>query len=327
MAPFRIVLAAGAAIVTVLALLGMFPAAMAAAAVLVPSVMVLYLLDVDLYEDEPLVTVVATMLWGAIAGVGLGFVAKEMAPSGVELLLSSGPSRVLTLGVVLPLAGLVLALVGPLVLLRHPKFNDVLDGVTFGAASAVCLAGAQAIVQGSDLFAEGLRPVGAVGPWVFRTFSQGVLIPVLWACAVGAVGAALWLRYRAPVRDRTALGALGKPALAALAGGALLVAASVLVLELEPAWTFVSLLPLDLIGVVLLRRAIHLGLLEESLEIPIGPEVTCPNCGHPTPRHTFCIACGIALAAMPKRPARRERPEPDPGPGAEHGIEPTGEGA
>ncbi len=323
MAPFRILLGIGAAIVAALALLGLFPVAMAAAAALVPFVMVLYLLDVDLYEDEPLVVVAATMLWGAVAGVGLGLVAKALAPSGVELLLSPASSRVLALGVLIPVAGLVLALAGPLVLLRYRRFNDVLDGVTFAAASAVCLAGALAIVEGSDLFAQGLRPVGAAMPWVFRTLSQGVLIPVLWACSVGVAGAALWLRFRAPVRDRAALGAVGRPAVASLTAAALLVVGSTLLLELQPVWAFVALIPLDLVALILLRRAIHLGLLEESLEVPIGPDITCPNCGRPTPRHTFCIACGIALSAMPKARPDRSPPNAPVGPGPEG---PGGEG-
>jgi hypothetical protein len=56
----------------------------------------------------------------------------------------------------------------------------------------------------------------------------------------------------------------------------------------------------DLVVIVLLRRAIHVGLLEESLEIPVGAEFSCPNCGEPTARHTFCGHCGISLQALPK---------------------------
>jgi len=317
MAPFRILLIVGAVLVGGLAAFGLFPVALVAAAALVPLVMVLYLLDVDLYEDEPALVVVTTMLWGTLVGIGLGFAAKALTPSGTQQLLASTSSQVWTRGVALPLAGLALALVGPLVLLANRKFNDVLDGVTFGAASAVCLAGAQALVDGSSLFTQGL---GAAAPWVFRMLSQGVLIPVLWACSVGIVGGALWLRFRAPVRDRAAMGPVGRPAVAIVLAAILLVGGSILLLQLQPAWSFAALLPVDLIAVILLRRAIHVGLLEESLEIPIGPEITCPNCGRPTPRHTFCMNCGIALAALPKRRHHgRAAPAPNP--------EPTGEGA
>ena len=52
-----------------------------------------------------------------------------------------------------------------------------------------------------------------------------MLQPVIAAGAIGAVAAAFWLRYRAPVTDRKALGVVGLPAIALIAGAALLVAA------------------------------------------------------------------------------------------------------
>ena len=50
-----------------------------------------------------------------------------------------------------------------------------------------------------------------------------------------------------------------------------------------------------MIGLALLRRALHLGLVEEAAEVEIGPPIVCANCGAPTARHTFCGNCGIAL--------------------------------
>jgi hypothetical protein len=71
------------------------------------------------------------------------------------------------------------------------------------------------------------------------------------------------------------------------------------------------LLALDVAGLIWLRRVLHLGLVEESLEIEVGEEIICPNCRQPTPQHTFCINCGIALAALPK--SRPPRGAPSPG--------------
>jgi hypothetical protein len=65
-------------------------------------------------------------------------------------------------------------------------------------------------------------------------------------------------------------------------------------------WWLLCLLALDAVTMLWLRRVIHLGLLEESAEIPIGPPITCANCGASTPRHTFCINCGVSLQALPK---------------------------
>ena len=105
--------------------------------------------------------------------------------------------------VVLPLVGGALMLVGPLVLLPYRKFNDVLDGATFGATAGVTFAGAQVIVQSLDLFQAGLQPGGDTFSWVMRILLHSVLVPVIAGGAIGACAGAFWLRYRAPVRDRT----------------------------------------------------------------------------------------------------------------------------
>ena len=65
---FRNALMLGVALVIVLAIVGAFPLAVSTAAVLVPLLMVLYLWDVDVYEDEPRTVLGATMLWGAVMG-------------------------------------------------------------------------------------------------------------------------------------------------------------------------------------------------------------------------------------------------------------------
>ena len=86
----------------------------------------------------------------------------------------------------------------------------MLDGATFGAASAVSFSGAHLLVQSADLLGAGLRPAGDPLPWVIQLVSLGVLQPVIAAGAIGAVAAAFWLRYRAPITDRHALGIVGR---------------------------------------------------------------------------------------------------------------------
>jgi hypothetical protein len=295
-----VALLGGSAAIVVLAALRLFPVALVAAAVLVPLTTVTYLIAVDLYESEPVRVLAATMAWGVLAGVGLGFAGRALAPSGVELLIAGTASRLLARGVALPLAGLVLAAAGPLLLLRYRWFNDVLDGVTFGAASAVSLAGAQALVVGAGLFTAGVRPPGAVSAWIWRLLAQGVAIPVLWAAAVGLACGSFWLRFRAPVRDRSALGPIGHPATAVPMAAVLVVGAAVVQLELQPLGALLALVPLDLLALLALRMAIHVGLLEEIQEVPTGAEIECPNCDARIARLSFCSNCGIALSALPK---------------------------
>ncbi len=57
---------------------------------------------------------------------------------------------------------------------------------------------------------------------------------------------------------------------------------------------------LAVVALLWLRRIIHVGLLQEADEIPIGPDIVCPECGHPTPHHTYCGHCGTSLKALPK---------------------------
>ncbi len=300
MRTFRLAFAVGVALIVGLALLGFYPIALASAAVLVPLLFVLYLWDVDIYEDEPIWVIGATMLWGVVAGAAFGVLARGLGTAGgFEFDLTD--TLVAAVGV--PLLEGALMIAGPLVQLRWERFNDVLDGATFGAASAVAFAGVHLIVQSLPIFSAGLRPAGDPLPWVVQLLSLGVLQPVIAAGAIGALAAALWLRYRAPVTDRHALGLVGRPFFALLAAAALLVAASL-------AKTLLPLIPQTLVLAVVavlallwLRRALHLGLIQESREITVERDLRCPNCGLMTPEHTFCGQCGVALRAVPR--ARR----------------------
>jgi hypothetical protein len=214
--------------------------------------------------------------------------------------------------VLVPLLGTALVVAGPLILLPYRKFNDVLDGATFGGAAAVTFAGAQVITQSSAfLGSAGLHPVGSLGFWIVRLLELSVAVPVLAATVIGAAVAAFWLRYRAPVRDRDALGILGRPPIALAAAAAFLILGALAQIYLSALFALIALLVLDVAGLIWLRRVLHLGLVEESLEIDVGDEIVCANCGQPTPRHTFCLNCGIALAALPKARPARGAPSPE----------------
>jgi hypothetical protein len=297
MRSFRLAFAAGVVIILGLALLGFYPVALASAAVLVPLLMVLYLWDVDIYEDEPLWVIGTTMLWGVVVGAVYGALLRGL-PSAVGFGRTDIADTLLA-GVGLPIVEGALMIAGPLILLRWKMFNDVLDGATFGAASAVAFSGAHLIVQSLPMFGAGLRPAGDALPWIVQLLSLGVLQPIIAAGAIGALGAALWLRYRAPVSDRKALGLVGVPIMALLGALALLVAAGL-------AKTLLTLIPQTLVLAVIaaiallwLRRALHVGLLQESREAGIRGDIRCPNCGLMTPEHTFCGNCGVALRALP----------------------------
>jgi hypothetical protein len=317
-AGFRVALAVGAGVVAGLAAARLFGVALIAAALLLPLLVVVYLIDVDVYEEEPAWAVTVTIVWGAIAGAAFGVLALHVAPSAVDVVVHGGSQYLVVQGLVLPFAGLLVLLVGPLSLLHYRRFNDVLDGVTFGASTAAAFAGAQAIAYGVHFLGSGVQPGGAVAPWIWRLLSLGVALPLLMMGAAGAVCAALWLRYRAPARDAEALGWAGHPVVAVPLAAVLVMGGTVGETFLGPGPWLAWLAAFDVVAIVLLRRAIHIGLLEEALEIPIGPELTCPNCRARTARHTFCGNCGISLQALPKTrpPAAASVGAPEPGPSA-----------
>lgn len=309
---FRIALALGAGVIAGLAAARLFPLALIAAAMLLPLLVVLYLLDVNVYEDEPAWAMALTIAWGALAGVGFGILALAITPSASSLIVQGNSQYLVGQGLVLPFCGLFVLLGGPLVLLRYHRFNSVLDGVTFGACSAAAFGGAEAITYGFHVLSAGIRPNGAVLPWIWRLLAIGFGMPILTMGAAAAACAALWLRYRAPARDAQALGPLGHPVVA-LPVAALLVMGGAVGETFLPAGAWLGwLAAFDIVVIVLLRRAIHVGLLEESLQIPIGPEFTCPNCGERTARHTFCSHCGISLQALPKSRHEAGAPSVEP---------------
>jgi hypothetical protein len=261
---YRLALGLGTAAIVVLAALGLFPAALIAAALLLPLLVALYLVDVNAYGEEPVWAVSLTMGWGAAAGVGFGLLALAVAPSPASVIVSGTSQYLVVQGLVLPFCGFFVLLLGPLVLLRYQHFNAVLDGVTFGATTGASFGGAQAITYSAHLIGAGLRPGGAVLPWIWRLLSVGLGMPIVTVGAAAAACAALWLRYRAPVRDAQALGTLGHPAVALPLGGVLVAGAAVGETFLSPGGWLIWLIAFDLVAISLLRRTIRVGLLEES---------------------------------------------------------------
>ena len=297
---FRIVLVTCAVAVILLGALRLFGVALIVAALLMPLLTILYIYDVDVYDDEPARGFALTVLWGAVTGAVTGAIAKAITSSGTSLIDRSSSSHVLVGGIVIPLLGVILMLAGPLLLLRVRKYDNALDGASFGSACAATFAAAEAVVVGVGVLSGGLRPIGATAPWIERLLAIAVATPVLAMSTIGVAGAAIWLRYRAPSQDRSALGPLGEPIVAVLAAAALIVLGAVTETFMPAGAWLVTLVVLDVIGLLLLRQALHVGLLEESLEHEIGEPIKCVNCGQMTPVHTFCVSCGVALRALPK---------------------------
>jgi hypothetical protein len=311
MATFRACLGLGLATVLVLGLAGLYPVALIAAAVLVPALVVLYMLDVNVFEDVPLPVIGATLVWGVIAGAVTALIAKALSPTGTDIFVSGNGSFVLTRGVLIPLLSFVLILAGPLWMMRYPKFSTVLDGATFAAASAAAFVGTEVIVQALSVLTHGLRPPGSIVPWLVQLALIAIGLPVVTMSSMAAVAGAVWLNHRAPIRDRRALGRLGSLFLVVPLGAAFLVVSAIVQITLPSGVALAIVAVLAVLGLLWLRQVIHVGLLEEALEVEDAPIITCANCGHRTRHGAFCEFCGISLSALPSsRSAVQRTPTP-----------------
>jgi ribosomal protein L32 len=304
---FRIALGLGLGVVAVLAVAGFYPIAVGVSAAVVPVLTWLYLDDVDVYEEEPLWLAGVMAASGAIGGVVAGLLAQAVSPSAGTL-SEIESSDALFRGIVVPTIAMVVGSIAPLAYLAARRFNDVLDGVSFGAVAGASMSGALLLSSSTHLLSSGLRPVGAVGPWIADLAQMALLLPVVFASALGGALAAIWLRLRAPERDRHRLGHLGNPVIAVALAFALVWAASLARLYLGVYLSLLLVLVIALAGIVWLRFTIHLGLSQEAAEIDLGHTIVCPNCGARTQQHSFCSSCGVSLRALPKATHSHEIP-------------------
>lgn len=311
MAAFRTCLALGLATVLVLGLAKLYPVGLVAGAVLLPSLVVLYMVDVNVFREQSLTVVGATLAAGAVAGAVAALIAKAISPNQSEVFVSGQSSLVLSRGVIVPILSVALILAGPLWLLRYPRFATVLDGATFGAAAASAFIGVEVIVQALSTLSHGLRPPGAVLPWLVQLALIAIARPILTMACMGALGGSVWLTFRASVRDRNALGRLGSPWVAAVLATAALVLAAIAQLVWPSGVALAVVVVLAIASLLWLRQVVHVGLLEEALLIEDAPVIRCANCGHRTRLGSFCENCGIALAALPSSRPSGVRPPPD----------------
>jgi ribosomal protein L32 len=299
MRAFRSCLALGLAAVLILGIAKLYPVALIASAVMLPTLVIIYMFDVNVFEDTSLSFVLGTVGWGLATGVITALIAKAISPNGTDVFTGAHGSLVLVRGLLIPVVSAVLILAGPTALMRLPQFSTVLDGVTFAAASAATFIGAEAIIQAISALGDGLRPPGSVVPWLVQLAIIAIALPLVTIGAMSAAAAALWLKYRAPIRDRSALGRLGRPGLAIPLGVAALILAALVQLETAPGIALILMGAIAALGMLWLRQVIHVGLLEEALEIEDAPVIVCANCDHRTRKGRFCEYCGIALAALP----------------------------
>jgi hypothetical protein len=324
---YRWALGLGILIPVVAGALGYLAFAFVAAALVVPAVYVVYMYDVNQWEDEPVFVVLGAV--GAAAALGVGFtylwhaglLGNDLSPVAFGGNGAGGIrwTSFLVLVLFVPIVGELLKEVGPILLARLPAFDDMIDGLTFGVAAGAAFAAAETIVVNRGLFSDfGHLDSPDAGFWVSLILSAAVVKPIVYGAATGIAVASFsglgagydgfrpgyfrglaealvanvlfqaGLFFAARV-DGTAGAVLG------LVWGALIAAALV----------------------VRLRYLLHYAVLEAALEASSAGlalkdsargTAYCPSCEMPLPpAANFCVVCGTSVRAGSKVTRARNR--------------------
>ena len=300
----RVQIAACGAVVVLIALLASEAGvAIMLAAVVLPIVLIVTLDRVDVFDREPALILLGIGTAGAAAGTLIGllnrfFLDEFWDETSVDRIgavglagelvgrVDSPPLAIYALaGVVVPGLSLAAMLAAPVAARRWPAFrNEVMDGVTLGAAAAGGFALGTTLVHLWPLI-TGDRIEGSVADWTVAVLSIVVFRPVILMTIAALVGLAIWqFDLSRNTRDMVV-------PLAAGLGGA--VGFAVIGLLAEQSGSAVQFLfNLAVAGVLLgagrfcLQKAIDF----DRTQL-VGSRVVCPNCRRITPAGKFCAFC------------------------------------
>jgi len=264
----------------------------------------------DLIKDEPRWSTPAMLAWGIVAGIVMGIIGAAVAAEwwieGAVLHVgaagfggeaadqegSPGFAVLLLIGIVLPVLGVAFAALGPYWMRRYPEFrNEVMDGVSLGAAAGCGLATGSTIVFVWPLVEGGSADGGSVSDWTALLLGVLVMRPVIFGMIVSFVCGGIW---------HTAMTQRSVDLLLPVGiglGGAIVYVFGDLLLQasgtrVELLWHIIIVIALLAAARIVLLRAIAQDRFARSLR---GERITCPVCGATTPLGLFCAVCGARL--------------------------------
>jgi hypothetical protein len=315
---YRIAFTIALIVALIAAIFGAMPIAVLVAAFAVPVVYIVYIYDVNLWEDEPLiVTGLAFLLTGALT---VGFTIlwtylRGPVPYGTttyEGSLSAAPTvgTFLLVALAVPIVGEAIRQIGPVLLASRPEFDDLMDGLTFGVISGVSYSCFDTLTRHWDLLTGGLQGSDP-GLWVSLIFLEGFVKPLIIGTASGlAVAEFSGLGRGYDGFTPRYFRGVGEAILAnsAYQAGTYLfsfVGDATLGVILSILWGLLILAIL----ILRIRTVLHAGLMEAALERSgrdrgTGPTAAlqyCAHCEMPLAEHAaFCNACGTAVRVQPK---------------------------
>jgi RsiW-degrading membrane proteinase PrsW (M82 family) len=313
---------AGGALLVVLALLANSPGlAIFISALVAPTAVLIDLGRRDLFEVEPWWALLAMGVAGAAAGLFVTLCnimlleqfEDEAAPfnrccgvflSRVNLDVSHpGALSVIAVGLVLPILAEILKAAGPLYLRQQSRFaNEVMDGVTLGAAAGGGYAAAAAIVYFWPLVNGSSNLGGSASGWTASLIALLVVRPLISCATTGLTCAGIW-HYAVRQHPPTLVISVGSALVGTvvLAVGGLILADQPTVVELI--WNVILMVALLAASRYVLVQALN------QDRRTLGPErraltrasnrVICPTCGNPTRPGAFCANCGAPLTPSP----------------------------
>ena len=303
------------------AIFGALPIAVLVAAFAIPVVYIVYLYDVNLWKDAPVP--VTGLAFGLTAMVGAIWTAIALGLRGTGVAtLGGGPTLwgFVVIAIVTPLVGELIRQVGPVLLARMPRFDDLMDGLTFGVISGVAYATADTLVKHWPLIVNGFQGLTVDAPtWAALLFLEGFVKPLVLGTATGIACAefsglgrgydGFTPRYYRAVVEAVLYNVFyfGVVYLLSFIGNPLLALALSIVLGLA----------VLAVLIVRVRNVLHHGLMEAALESSAretigdtGELEFCQRCEMPLqPAASFCSACGTAvLAVTPPTDAGHQQP-------------------
>src|SRR3954454_8354461 len=304
--------------------LGLLPIVIAAAAFLVPLAYLVYIDDVNLWEEAPTAVVVGLFVaTGALAvlvslfffnwvfdGQWASFVGGTRARGGIA---SMSFQALLIFAVLLPVVAEVAKNVFAVLLASRPQFDDMIDGLTFGVAAGTSYAAFETCVVYSSVFtAQDFRTTSGMSTWLVVVANVMVVKSLIYGTATGIAVASF--SGKGEGYDGFTPAYFTNFGLAAGANvlywvGVRLMAYLPYGNSLGLVWGFVVLAVL----VVKVRMMLQVALLEAAVEAAaVGDgsedrrstfvETFCPECENVLLANaSFCIVCGTSVRSSSRQ--------------------------
>lgn len=316
--------------------LGLLPIAVAAAAFLIPVAYLVYIYDVNMWEDAPVPVVAGLFVGTGILAVLISlfffrWVFEDQfnslaAGSRVGIDALSIPA-LLIFAVLLPVVAEVAKNLGGILLASRPQFDDMVDGLTFGIATGTAYAAFETIVLYSSVFTSpDFRTTDGLASWAVVVVNLMVVKSLIYGTATGiAVAAFSGKGDKYDGFTPSYFMAFGL-AVAANVGywlGVRLLSYVPFGQALGLLWGFVILAVL----VIRIRTTMQAALLEAAVQDAVrqdgvtskratAVESFCPECENQLlAGSNFCLVCGTSVRTT-SRQARRTMSSPTPGGGA-----------